>query len=221
MKIILIFYSVIYLILTEKIKNTSVGIPIGVLVHINNLNETRPIIESLSNYTNRVGKIKWAFQIYVLQTYDEIELIKAVCNQMSRGVLALFGETNMFTAESIKSFVNHYNIPFFTWTYPNSDLILSKEEKEENLAIENENANNEDGEDEENKKKLIETKMPEASYLFNMYPSLTGLLISLLKYYKWENIYYIYDNDEALIRAQAMLDYQTRDKDYVTNINCK
>jgi len=218
MKLIFIF-NIIYLILVEKLNNVLGGIPIGVLVHINDLNETRPMIERLNDYINSGGEAetKWTFQLYVLKTYDESELLNAVCNQMSRGVLAIFGETNMFTAESIKSFVNHYNIPFFTWTYPTSDLIPN-DSKEEAFLLDEENDYDDD---EETQKIKMKNKTPQTSYLFNMYPSLTGLLISLLKYHKWKNIYYIYDNDEALIRIQAMLDYQTRDNDYVTNINCK
>ena len=38
---------------------------------------------------------------------------------MERGVVALFGETTMLTSDSLKQFVNAYNIPFFTWSYPN------------------------------------------------------------------------------------------------------
>ena len=40
---------------------------------------------------------------------------------MERGVVALFGETKMATSDLLKAFVNQYNIPFYTWSYPRND----------------------------------------------------------------------------------------------------
>jgi hypothetical protein len=47
--------------------------------------------------------------------------------------------------------------------------------------------------DEIMKKKQNKKKSPDISYLFNMHPTLSELLVSLLKYHKWENIFYIYE----------------------------
>ena len=139
---------------------------------------------------------------------------------MERGVLALFGETSMFTTDSIKSFVNYYNIPFYTWSYPNLNTETTKDEYLTDVNSDDQSFESES--QTTNTKQINKNKrISQSSYLFNMHPTLTPLLVSLLKYYRWPNIYYIYDNDEALNRIQAMFDYQIRDKDFVTNIYSK
>jgi hypothetical protein len=228
MKLIFLFnvFCFIIIIQINKVNNASVGLPIGLLIHNNDTKELVPIIERLKDYINSGSETKWAFQIHVLNTYDESELLNALCNQMKRGVLGIFGETNMFTLDSVKSFVTYYNVPFYTWSYPNSDSSSINQELSTTTTTKIT-----DDDDDENytglsddeimkKKQNKKKKSPDISYLFNMYPTLSELLVSLLKYHKWENIFYIYDNDEALIRIQSMLEYQTRDKDFVTNINC-
>lgn len=138
---------------------------------------------------------------------------------MERGVLALFGETSMFTTDSIKSFVNHYNIPFYTWSYPNLNTETTTPNDEYLTDVNSDDQSFESESQTTNTKQINKNKrISQSSYLFNMHPTLTPLLVSLLKYYRWPNIYYIYDNDEALNRIQAMFDYQIRDKDFVTNI---
>ena len=112
---------------------------------------------------------------------------------MERGVLALFGETSMLSLDSLKSFVNTYNIPFFTWTYPNLnyvDFFDTKIDSETTVDSTDELADSISS-------KPNEPPKEESNYLLNMHPSLTPLIISLLKYHRWETIYYIYDNDEG------------------------
>ncbi len=229
MKLIFLFnvFCFIIIIQINKVNNASVGLPIGLLIHNNDTKELVPIIERLKDYINSGGsETKWAFQIHVLNTYDESELLNALCNQMKRGVLGIFGETNMFTLDSVKSFVTYYNVPFYTWSYPNSDSLSINQESTTTTTTPPPPITDDDenytglSDDEIMKKKQNKKKSPDISYLFNMHPTLSELLVSLLKYHKWENIFYIYDNDEALIRIQSMLEYQTRDKDFVTNINC-
>lgn len=227
MKLVFLFnvFCFIIIIQINKVNNASVGFPIGLLIHNNDTKELVPIIERLNDYINSGSETKWAFQIHVLNTYDESELLNALCNQMKRGVLGIFGETNMFTLDSVKSFVTYYNVPFYTWSYPNSDSSSINQELSTTTTKITDDDDDENytglSDDEIMKKKQNKKKKsPDISYLFNMYPTLSELLVSLLKYHKWENIFYIYDNDEALIRIQSMLEYQTRDKDFVTNINC-
>ena len=227
MKLIFLFNVFCFIVIIEinKVNNASVGLPIGLLIHNNDTKELVPIIERLKDYINSGSETKWAFQIHVLNTYDESELLNALCNQMKRGVLGIFGETNMFTLDSVKSFVTYYNVPFYTWSYPNSDSSSSINQElstKTTTITDDDNDENYTGlsDDEIMKKKQNKKKSPDISYLFNMYPTLSELLVSLLKYHKWENIFYIYDNDEALIRIQSMLEYQTSYKDFVTNINC-
>ena len=54
---------------------------------------------------------------------------------MERGALAIFGEADLATSNSLRSFVNYYNVPFFTWSYPafndfNVDYIEKKSDLE-------------------------------------------------------------------------------------------
>ena len=105
---------------------------------------------------------------------------------MERGVLALFGDASMAAADSLKSFVNQYNIPFFTWSYPKNDELMN--------VI---SASSESESQTESEPQAIANDGP-SSFLLNMHPSLSPMLIFLMKYHRWQTIYYIYDNDEGL-----------------------
>lgn len=127
---------------------------------------------------------------------------------MERGVLAIFAEASVQSSESLRSFVNYYNIPFFTWSYPDTkenDFFDKKSDSENDL-------NNADVTTTDSvetldylttarpnlqKSKQIENKQDEKSFLLNMHPSLTSVLISLIKYNRWQNIYYVYNHDEG------------------------
>lgn len=125
---------------------------------------------------------------------------------MERGVLALFGETSMLTSDSIKTFVNSYNIPFFTWSYPNlkySDFFdLNKIENDQSVIGLDSSTDLQDASSAKpsQSNKSNETAKDDYPYLLNMHPSFTPLLISLLKYHRWETVYYIYDNDEGIFK---------------------
>jgi hypothetical protein len=99
MKIIFIFN--IFFILIDCYKTNAVGMPIGnfyshknkqkfcfkfikwikgILIHKNNSADLIPLIERLKDYINngiKLGRNKWALQLYVLKTYDESELLNA------------------------------------------------------------------------------------------------------------------------------------------------
>ena len=52
----------------------------GILIHKNNSADLIPLIERLKDYINngiKLGRNKWALQLYVLKTYDESELLNA------------------------------------------------------------------------------------------------------------------------------------------------
>lgn len=144
---------------------------------------------------------------------------------MERGVVALFGETTMLASDSLKQFVNAYNIPFFTWSYPNlktNDFVDFKTEPDLNEQATVSDQINDESDTTPNKPVINSDAISdEDNYLFNMHPSLTPLLISLMKYHKWSSVYYIYDSDEALNRLQVLYDYQMKEKDFVTNIHGK
>ncbi len=105
---------------------------------------------------------------------------------MERGVLALFGETSMAASDSLKSIVNQYNIPFYTWSYPKNDEITN--------VI---NAGSESSADSTETEQIVSTSNESPNFLLNMHPSLSPMLIFLMKYHRWQTIYYIYDNDEG------------------------
>jgi hypothetical protein len=142
---------------------------------------------------------------------------------MSRGVLALFGGLNLSSYNSIKSFVDFYNIPFFTWSYPlyendvyylknvytkqydfnNNEYDLDKNDKNEydlpNLSDASRNQNDDlyNNLNVENKKNSqFESK--KLNYLVNMHPEITPVLISLVKYNRWKTVYYLYNSDEGI-----------------------
>jgi hypothetical protein len=104
MKISIILFI---LFLSNKINASTVGIPIGlntiiclnlnnfskfifdytinkgILIHKNVANELVPMIEKLKEYINngiKLGRHRWVFQIHLLDTLDEIELLNAGLN---------------------------------------------------------------------------------------------------------------------------------------------
>lgn len=56
------------------------------------------------------------------------------------------------------------------------------------------------------------------SFILNMHPDLVPLLVSMIKYSRWKNIYYVYDNEEAFNRLEGLFEYQIKDTDFHTNI---
>ena len=114
---------------------------------------------------------------------------------MEKGVLAIFSEISFNNYDSVNTFVNYYNIPFLTWSYPNRN----EENLDKKLSAEYNETSNE-------------------NFLLNMHPNLAPILISLVKYNRWEVLYYFYDSDEALNRLEGLFDYQMKEIDFVTNI---
>lgn len=152
-----------------------------------------------------------------------------VCNQMERGVLAIFGGINQDSAKSIKSFVNYYNIPFITWnnpSYKTSDKYLDDNDNEFEMSEIKSLSESEDYDDInyniEREAKIKQAKLQEKeglrNYLINMHPEMSSLLVSIIKYNRHKTIYYLYDHIGALDRFQSLLDYQMRETDFLTNI---
>lgn len=59
------------------------------------------------------------------------------------------------------------------------------------------------------------------SFLLNMHPDMVPLLVSMIKYNRWRNIYYVYDYDEALNRLEGLFEFQIKDTDFHTNIHVR
>jgi hypothetical protein len=118
---------------------------------------------------------------------------------MERGALAIFGEADLSTSNSLRSFVNYYNVPFFTWSYPTlNDFNADHIEKKSELETEaNENYENRFKKLEINKAR--KNSDDALNFLLNMHPSFTPVLVSLIKYNRWQTVYYVYDHDEGLL----------------------
>jgi len=193
------------------------------------------LIEKVKDYINNgisYGRNRWAFQIHILNSDDSIELIDAVCNQMERGVLAIFGGVSQQSAKTIKSFVNHYNIPFITWnnpSYKTSENYLddNDNEYEANNPTKDDDSDNQNEESEyyaepseTTTSSVLKTAESEkkVNYLLNIHPELSSVLVSIIKYNRHKTVYYFYDHLTALDRLQSLLDYQMRETDFITNI---
>lgn len=50
----------------------------------------------------------------------------------------------------------------------------------------------------DSKDKLSSSSLPRESFLLNMHPDLVPLIVSMIKYNRWKNIYYIYDHEEGI-----------------------
>lgn len=127
---------------------------------------------------------------------------------MSKGVLAIFGQTTLTASESIKSFTNTYKVPFISLAHPVS-RIETKEKRPGHSEYINPHLDHNGfstlGADQNQKENQYsgQTKSKFNSdesldnYQINMHPDMGPLLISLIKYNRWKFVYYIYNHDEG------------------------
>lgn len=112
---------------------------------------------------------------------------------MSKGVLAIFGQTSFSSAKTIESYANQYNLPFININHPKN--IFNPENEEKNTNI---NYNHFKPTASENlKSNSIKNDKINQVYQMFMHPNLVPLLISLTKYHRWKNVYYLYNNHEG------------------------
>lgn len=128
---------------------------------------------------------------------------------MSKGVLAVFAQTNTAASDALKSFTNSYQMPFITVTHPIHEYAYSDENQRErasenhspsfpiNTAEESISKISQQAKAEEDYQKTVEKKMSE-NFQFNMHPDLVPMLVSMIKYTRWKNIYYVYNHDEGI-----------------------
>lgn len=203
------------------------------------------------NYINngiKYGRNKWAFKISIIKTSDSNEIIRAgilsffcilstfrlmnrvllflifhlVCDQMSRGVLAIFGYTSASAAEAIKSYADFYQVPYISLTSAVYKKSLANDDSEDSdfhsIMTENsyESSNNtslnendqitiksndeiDDELDDEITTQSINKNVHLKNFQINMHPDIIPLLVSLIKYNRWKTIFYLYNNDEGLL----------------------
>ena len=132
---------------------------------------------------------------------------------MSRGVLAVFGQVNKESFQAIKLFSNSYNLPFFTWSAP----ILS----DESIGLHLEDINESSGIDEETEEKTNNNVNYNKNFQLFLQPDLGDTLIFLMKQNNWNKIYYIYNYAEAYNRINNILNFQTDEVNYVTEIHIR
>ena len=134
---------------------------------------------------------------------------------MSQGAVAIFGDLNVASLNSIRSFVNNHNIPFFSWSYPsyeNEEIqftdLKSKEESSDieglNNVLENVAGGLETSNLEANNQKNIPLSTDYRNYLINMHPTISPLLIKLIKNFRWKTVYYLYNHDEGLVKTLTL-----------------
>ena len=152
-----------------------------------------------------------------------------VCNQMERGVLAIFGGISDKSAKAVQSFVNFHQIPFITWnnpSYRNNNLKDNEMDSDYEMDNFNEDDDNKDPivfrKDQDFTQNVVDNKqadsLNETNYLINMHPDISSVLVSLIKYNRYKTIYYLYNHEAALNRLQELLDYQMKETDFLTNI---
>jgi len=126
---------------------------------------------------------------------------------MNKGVLAALGFTNGLSAYTLETYYNLYEVPFFSLSPPNKkyNKIITRKtastSEYENLQF-NQKKSFKRREDEfyeeyeEDLNEIVSNEDPK-EYQINMYPDITPLLISLLKYNRWKTVYYIYNYNEG------------------------
>lgn len=110
---------------------------------------------------------------------------------MSKGVLAVFGQTSFSSAKTIESYADRYNLPFININHPKN--ILNQNDKETITDFDYDQFKSSES---ENLKSISYDKKKQAYQMF-MHPNLVPLLISLTKYHRWKNVYYLYNNQEG------------------------
>ena len=142
---------------------------------------------------------------------------------MSRGVLAVFGETSKQSYQTLKTFTNSYNLPFITWSKAvesEEDLeslsdnaidddFLGKIPHKETKSVEVNEIFEEADYSEDKQKDLNYDNDDSANNIISNYqlflqPDLGFTLISLIKQSRWDKIYYIYNYDEGLISLKQL-----------------
>ena len=127
---------------------------------------------------------------------------------MNKGVLATLGFTNGLSAYTLETYSNLYEVPFFTLSQPNKKYnkivrkISHPVNGEENLQFKQKKSlrKRQDEFNEEYEEDTSDTVNSEDpnEYQISMYPDITPLLISLLKYNRWKTVYYIYNHPEGI-----------------------
>jgi hypothetical protein len=177
-----------------------------------------------------------------------------VCQQISRGVVAIFGPTNLATLDMLNSLTNFYNIPFISWSYLDRVKLESQQSiinTKSTKTVKKRNAysrprimsdfnqnyyNNEDHfedydefeyNNDENgsiieqendypaenvKSSLTHNRLPFQIY---MRPDLAPALISLIDFYDWHTIYYIYNYQQAITNMEKLFEQQNNDPKFL------
>ncbi len=167
---------------------------------------------------------------------------------MSRGVLAIFGSTNLASFEIVKSLTNKYNIPFISWSFffqDNQNILRAlqsrndltkhsllknetvispvnnniKQQKrdlnfkptrtdyEYSYPYEYETKNYNNGiEYLKNMKKELATKTEEKQIYLR--PLISDILIEMVRYYRWESVYFVYNHEHGELNLAALMQFQ-------------
>lgn len=124
---------------------------------------------------------------------------------MAKGVLAVFSNINTASYETLKSFANFYEIPFITMTHPVHVYNYLSGEQDINEdeasfpAIDSFADKNPQSSTAQNQAKFENRHDGKSTedFVLTMHPDLVPLLVSMIKYNRWKNIYYVYDNEEG------------------------
>ena len=201
------------------------------------------------NNNIKYGRNKWFVYMSILRTSDSNEIIRArqyplvvsppfvnlspfvdfrfapvffqVCNQMSKGVLAIFGFTSSSVADTIKTYTSMHNIPFISLSHPvlkyrsHATELLQNDDSDMNdgggsgnsqpsssSASSSSYGGGGGGNSESNEiGEMMVSNEPiqeNVNFQLSMHPDMVPLLISLIKYNRWKRIFYVYNHDEGM-----------------------
>lgn len=288
----LLFFALVAISLNDQRRSVVVdgaGVPLGILLDRSWPQDVKRLAEKTISHINsniKYGRNKWAYQINTLKLDDSNQFIRTVCNQLSRGVLALFGSTTVASTGTLNSLCNTHKMPFFTWNHPykykfTNNLESNQQENEPSrhdvefpyshssshsssshinldysssveqfaqqmvdgrggkhsssagdstvvidpssvMAKSTQSGTFVDISEEiksvEDLKKYNEMNSQSKNFQVHMHPDMVPMLISLIKYNRWQIIYYVYNHDEALSRLEGLFEYQMKEIDFVTSI---
>ena len=105
---------------SSQSSNQTLGIPIAIIYDRNTSAEIQKLVSRAIHTINggiKYGRNKWLFHFVTIEISDSHELMQAVCAQLAKGVLAIFGPTHLSSLDVLNSITNFYHVPYISWTF--------------------------------------------------------------------------------------------------------
>lgn len=148
----------------------------------------------------------------------------------------MFGPTHLSSIEILNSITNFYDIPYISWSpqasFKAPEVFRTKKQHVMSRGVVKRRANRDYGAEDSEYDDAVDSydmndiitktnEYPElnlvrsANHTFQIYirPDLTPAIISIIEFFEWSRIYYIYNYQQAVVNLEKLFDYQNGDRD--------